>query len=274
MCEVLKIKRSSYYDWLKRPESNRKKDDKKLLKEIQRIHKKSYETYGIRRTKAQLNKEGIICGKNRVAKLMRENGIYSRLKRKFKATTNSNHNYPVAPNLLNQDFQSDVPNKKWVGDITYIPTDEGWLYLSGIEDLFNRKIVGWSFSNRITKELTISSLKQAIGKEMPGSGLIFHSDRGSQYAAYAFQDELRKYDIRQSMSRKGNCYDNACMESFFSSLKKDIIYGRKFKTREEAKVLIIEYIESFYNNRRLHSSLDNMSPNEFSSQYLKNKNVA
>lgn len=215
MCKVLKISRSSYYDWLNRPESKQKKENKQLLKDIERIHKQSYGTYGVRRIKAQLDKEGIVCGKNRVARLMRENGIYSRLKRKYKATTNSNHNYPAAPNLLEQDLQAVAPNEKWVGDITYIPTDEGWLYLAVVEDLFHRKVIGWSFNHRITKELTISALKQAIGKELPGSGLIFHSDRGSQYAAYALQDELRKYDIRQSMSYKGNCYDNACMESFF-----------------------------------------------------------
>lgn len=150
-----------------------------------------------------------------MARLMRENGIFSRLRRKYKATTNSNHCLPVAPNLLNQDFTSDTPNKKWVSDITYIPTDEGFLYLAGIEDLFQRKVVGWSLGSRITKELTISALEQAVGRENPGEGLIFHSDRGSQYAAYAFQDALHKYHIRQSMSRKGDCYDNACMESFF-----------------------------------------------------------
>lgn len=274
MCKVLKVSRSSYYDWLNRPESSRKQDDKKLLIDIRRIHKDSYETYGIRRVKAQLNRDGIRCGKNRVARLMRQNGIYSRLRRKYKATTNSNHSYPVAPNLLKQDFSSDTPNQKWVGDLTYIATDEGWLYLAGVEDLFNRKLVGWSLGSRITKELTISALRQAVGKECPGPGLIFHSDRGSQYAAYAYQDELRKYNIQQSMSRKGNCYDNASMESFFSTLKKDIIYGRKFRTREEAKIVIVEYIETFYNCRRLHSALGNMSPIEYERQFSCQKDVA
>ena len=274
MCHILKLSRSSYYEWLNRPESPSKKDDKELLNNIRRIHEESYETYGIRRIKNQLNKDGIKCGNRRVARLMHENGIYSRLKRKYKATTNSNHSYPIAPNLLNQDFTSKAPNQKWAGDITYIPTDEGWLYLAGIEDLFHRKIVGWSFNNRITKEITISALRQAIGKEQPDHGLIFHSDRGSQYAAYAYQDELRKHKIRQSMSRKGNCYDNACIESFFSTLKKDIIYGRKFTTREEAKQLIVEYIETFYNCRRLHSSLGNMSPIEYERQFITRQRAA
>jgi putative transposase len=241
---------------------------------MRRIHKESYKTYGIRRIKAKLNKEGIPCGKNRIARLMRENGIFSRLRRKYKATTNSNHRLPVAPNLLDQDFTADKPNTKWVGDITYIPTDEGFLYLSGIEDLFQRKVVGWSLGDRITKELTIRALEQAVGRENPGDGLIFHSDRGSQYAAYAYQEVLGKYCIRQSMSRKGNCYDNACMESFFSTLKKDLIYGRRFKTREEAKLAIIEYIETFYNCHRLHSTLGNMSPMEYERQYYYQEEVA
>jgi len=241
---------------------------------MRRIHKESYKTYGIRRIKAKLNKEGISCGKNRIARLMRENGVFSRLRRKYKATTNSNHRLPVAPNLLDQDFTADKPNIKWVGDITYIPTDEGFLYFSGIEDLFQRKVVGWSLGDRITKELTISSLEQAVGRENPGEGLIFHSDRGSQYAAYAYQEVLGKYCIRQSMSRKGDCYDNACMESFFSTLKKDIIYGNKFKTREEAKLVIIEYIETFYNCHRLHSTLGNMSPMEYERQYYYQEEVA
>ena len=274
MCQVLKVSRSSYYNWLRRPLSTHQKEDGILVEKMRRIHKESYKTYGIRRIKAKLNKEGISCGKNRVARLMRENSIFSRLRRKYKATTDSNHRLPVAPNLLAQDFTADKPNTKWVGDITYIPTDEGFLYFSGIEDLFQRKVVGWSLGDRITKELTISALEQAIGRENPDEGLIFHSDRGSQYAAYAYQEVLGKYCIRQSMSRKGNCYDNACMESFFSTLKKDIIYGRRFKTREEAKLAIIEYIETFYNCHRLHSALGNMSPMEYERQYYYREEVA
>ena len=274
MCQVLKVSRSSYYNWLRRPLSTHQKEDGILVEKMRRIHKESYKTYGIRRIKAKLNKEGISCGKNRIARLMRENGVFSRLRRKYKATTDSNHRLPVAPNLLDQDFTSDRPNLKWVGDITYIPTDEGFLYLAGIEDLFQRKVVGWSLGSRITKELTIDALEQAVGRENPGDGLIFHSDRGSQYAAYAYQEVLGKYCIGQSMSRKGNCYDNACMESFFSTLKKDIIYGRRFKTREEAKLAIIEYIETFYNCHRLHSALGNMSPMEYERQYYYREEVA
>ena len=165
MCQVLEVSRSSYYGWLRRPVSVHQKEDEILVKKMRRIHKESYKTYGIRRIKAKLNKESIFCGKNRIARLMRENGIFSRLRRKYKATTHSNHRLPVAPNILNQDFSADKPNTKWVGDITYIPTDEGFLYLAGIEDLFQRKLVGWSLGNRITKELTIKALEQAVGRE-------------------------------------------------------------------------------------------------------------
>ena len=213
--------------------------------------------------KSQLDKDGYSCGKDRVRRLMSEYGIYSRLRKKYKATTQSNHHYPVVENLLKQDFSATEPHQKWVGDMTYIATEEGWLYMAGIEDLYHRKLVGWSFSSRMKKQITIDAIHQAIGRERPEGGLIFHSDRGSQYAAYDYQETLRKHGIRQSMSAKGNCYDNASMESFFSTLKKDIIYGMKFKARREAIQLIVEYIETFYNCRRLHSSLNNMSPMEF-----------
>lgn len=269
MCQVLEVSRSAFYDWVKRPESSKQKEDKRLLKEIKKIHKESRSTYGIRRVKAQLNKEGITCGRNRVAKLMRENHIYSCQRRKYKATTNSKHNYPVYPNLLNQKFEAENPNEIWVGDITYIATDEGWLYLAAIEDIFTRKIVGWALDATMTRHLTISALRGAILKEMPDpdKDLIFHSDRGVQYAAFDYQNALIKNGIIQSMSRKGNCYDNAPMESFFSTLKKDLIYGRKFKTRARARLEIVDYIETFYNSRRLHSSLGYRSPREYEKQY-------
>jgi putative transposase len=267
MCSILSIKRSSYYNWIKRPLSKRIKTDNELLYKIEKIHKESYNSYGQRRIKLQLNKDGITCSRRRVKRIMDENGIHSKHKVKFKATTNSNHDYPIAPNLLNQDFSSKSPNEKWVGDLTYIATDEGWLYLASIQDLFTRKVCGWSFGERITKELTISAFKQAYKKEKPSDGLIFHSDRGSQYAAYAYQDLLKSNNTRQSMSRKGNCYDNACAESFFATLKKDIIQGERFRTREEAKSRIIEYIELFYNCKRIHSSINDMSPIEFERNY-------
>ncbi len=198
---------------------------------------------------------------------MSENGLVSVHKIKYKATTNSKHNYPVAPNLLQKDFSADAPLQKWAGDITYIPTEEGWLYLAAIKDLYHKKVVGWALGSRMTKQLTITALDQAIHRERPKKGLIFRSDRGSQYAAYNYQDKLREYGIRQSMSAKGDCFDNAPMESFFATIKKELIHRRRFRTREQAKIAIINYIETWYNPKRNHSSLGDMSPMEFERYY-------
>lgn len=220
-------------------------------------------SYGSPRITKALNKQGVKCGKNRVARLMRDNGIFSKTKRKYKATTNSKHNYPVAENIINQEFNAEHPNQIWVADITYIPTDEGWLYLAAIEDLFHRKIVGWSMDSTMTRHLTLSALRQAVRRYKPAPGLIHHSDRGSQYASHEYRKALRNYQFVASMSRKGNCYDNACMESFFGTLKTELVYGNRFKTRAEARQAIFEYIEIFYNRIRLHSSLDYMSPLEY-----------
>lgn len=269
MCFLLNIKRSTYYNWLKRPDSQRKQDDRELVCHIRRVFEESRQTYGARRIKVQLNRENIVCRKHKVSKLMNENNIYSRLKRKFKATTYSDHQYPVAPNLLDQDFSTTKPNEKWVGDITYIGTDEGWLYLAAVEDLYDKQIVGWSLNTRMTKQLVISAMDNGIKRHSPEPGLIFHSDRGSQYASYDYQELLRTNQVAQSMSRKGNCYDNACGESFFASFKKDIVLGRKFKTIEEAKLEIIDYIESFYNCKRLHSSIGYKPPKEYREEYFK-----
>ena len=274
MCKVLDIKRSSYYAWLKRPPSERKIRNEKIVTEIKRIHKESYGTYGARRVKAQLNSDGIECGKNRVSKLMKENNISSKITRKFKATTYSNHNYNVAPNLLKQNFNVDAPKTSYVGDITYIATDEGWLYLATVVDLFNREIVGWSMNSTMTRKLVMDAFNAAMLKDNPEEGFIFHSDRGVQYASYDYQDLLRENGCKQSMSAKGCCYDNACAESFFSSLKKDMLYGRKFKTRAEAKSVIVEYIELFYNSRRLHSTLGYRSPKDFKKDYYVSINEA
>lgn len=267
MCQVLDIKRGSYYAWLKRPEPNRKKEDDILLIEIKKAHRESDGTYGARRITAQLNKEGVACGKNRVSRLMNENNIFSKLKRKYKATTYSDHNFNVAPNILKQDFTVNQPNKVYVGDITYIGTDEGWLYLATVVDLFNREVVGWPMDTTMTRKLVIDAFNSAVNKENPKEGLIFHSDRGVQYASYDYQDLLRNNGFVQSMSAKGCCYGNACAESFFSSLKKDKLYGRRFKTRAEARMAIVEYIELFYNSRRLHSTLEYKSPKEYKRDY-------
>lgn len=267
MCSVLGVSRSGYYAWIDRPVSHRELDDEKLLFHIKQIHRESNGTYGILRMTKELQKRGIHCGKNRVARIMRKNNIICRTQRKYKATTNSKHNYPVAPNLLDQNFKVEQPNAVWVGDITYIATEQGWMYLAAVEDLFNRKVVGWSMSDTMPTELTASALKMAIGRRNPSDGLIFHSDRGTQYASYEYQELLHDNNMIQSMSRKGNCYDNACAESFFATLKKELIFGRKFKTRAEAKQAVAQYIEIWYNSRRLHSSLGYMSPNEFEYNY-------
>lgn len=263
MCRILEVSRSGYYAWLKRPESRRKSQNRKLLKEIRKVYQVSRRTYGSPRITIALQKEGISCGRNRVARLMRENGIAAKTKRKYKATTNSKHNYPVAENLVNQSFAASRPNHLWVADITYIPTGEGWLYLAAIEDLFQRKIVGWAMDATMTRQLVLDALRQAVWRYRPPAGLIHHSDRGSQYACHDYQQALRDYGMICSMSRKGNCYDNACMESFFGTLKRELIYGSRFKTRAEARQAIFEYIEVFYNRIRLHSALGYMSPVEY-----------
>ena len=274
MCNILGIKRSSYYAWLKRPPSERQLNDEKLVKEIKRVHKESYGTYGARRIKAQLDSDGIKCSKNKVSKLMKENNIFSKITRKFKATTYSNHNYNIAPNLLKQDFNVEAPQKAYVRDITYIATEEGWLYLATVIDLFDRCVVGWSMNSTMTRKLVIDAFNSAILKENPEEGFIFHSDRGVQYASYDYQNLLKDNGCIQSMSAKGCCYDNACAESFFSYLKKDFLYGRKFKTRSEARQAVVEYIELFYNSKRLHSTLGYKSPKEYRKSYYDNINEA
>jgi len=234
-----------------------------LLNQIRKVYNISRRTYGSPRITKALKKEGITCGKNRLARLMQENGIAAKTKRKYKATTNSKHNYPVAENVVNQNFTVGQPNQVWVADITYIATDEWWLYLAAIKDLFHRKIVGWSMDSTMTRQLVMDALRQAVWRYNPSAGLIHHSDRGSQYASYEYQQALKDYQMVSSMSRKGNCYDNACIESFFGTLKRELIYGTRFKTRAEAHQAIFEYIEVFYNQMRLHSTLGYMSPVEY-----------
>ncbi|WP_243120817.1 IS3 family transposase [Pelotomaculum sp. FP] len=267
MCQVFGVSRSGYYAWLKRPESRRKIRNKELIKKIRKVHQISRGTYGSPRITRTLKKQGITCSRNRVARLMRENDIAAKTRRKFKATTNSKHHYPVAENIVNQNFTASHPNQVWVADITYVATDEGWLYLAAIEDLFQRKIVGWAMDSTMTRQLVLDALRQAVWRYRPSAGLIHHSDRGSQYASHEYQQALKDYEMNASMSRKGNCYDNACMESFFGTLKRELIYGTRFKTRAEARQAIFEYIEVFYNRVRLHSALGYMSPVEYEQSF-------
>ena len=264
MCQILEVGRSSYYDWANRPLSQLEIEDTDIKKEISQLFLESDSTYGHRRIKKSLRKKHHIkCSNARVRRLMRELNLVAIQTRKFKATTNSKHSLPVAPNLLQQDFTAQTPGQKWVGDITYVPTGEGWLYLATVIDLFSRKVVGWAISKRMTKQLVIDAMKIAIANERPAVGLIFHSDRGSQYASYDFQDLLREHQIRQSMSAKGDCYDNACAESFFATIKKDLIHRRRFSTRSQATLAMVNYIVSWYNPKRIHSTLGDLSPMEF-----------
>lgn len=265
MCRALQASPSGYYVWLKRPISKRKQENEYLLKRIRSAHEISRKTYGSPRITAELNENGIACGKNRVADLMRKNGIAAKTKRKFKVTTNSKHNLPVAPNLvgLGSDILITGVNQVWFSDITHIPTWEGWLYLATVLDAYSRQIVGWAMDKRMNRELVINALNQAIGRRNPSAGLILHSDRGSQYASGDYQKLLRNRGFICSMSGKGNCYDNAVMESFYATLKKDLVYFESYRTREEAKRSIFEYIEILYNRIRRHSSLGYKSPANF-----------
>lgn len=268
MCQLLDVSRSGYYAWRTRPKSIRVQEDERLLVHIKQVFSQSRRLYGYPRVTRKLNADGIRCGKHKVARLMRENGLQARTKRKFRVTTNSRHNYPVAENVLSQGVMVDRPNQAWVADITYIPTDEGWLYLAAVMDLYSRQIVGWSMDRTMTQELVIDALKQARGRRSPAPGLIHHSDRGSQYASCSYQALLREYGFIPSMSRRGNCYDNACMESFFHTLKTELVYLTRYRTRAEARRSLFEYIECYYNRIRLHSALGYKSPCEYERRTL------
>jgi transposase InsO family protein len=241
-----------------------------LLGRIREIHKLSRKTYGSPRVHAELKRQGIACNQKTVARLMRLDGIQGQRKRRRVTTTDSNHCFPIAANLLNRDFHADQPNQKWVADITFIPTAEGWLYLAGVLDLFSRKVVGWEMSNRIDADLVERALRMALYQRQPGRGLIHHSDRGSQYASHQIRNLLAANQIQVSMSGKGNCYDNAVMESFFGTLKNEWVHHQRYQSRYQARLDIFKYIEGFYNTVRLHSTLGYMSPNEFEAMYHDN----
>ena len=261
---MLSVSRSTYYAWLSSTPGKWDRENLVLLKEIKTIHEQSRQTYGSPRITKELQNRGYSCSRPHVARLMAKNGIYAKTKRKFKVTTNSKHHYLVSPDLLKQNFSANAPNKVWVSDITYIRTRAGWLYLTIIIDLFNRKVVGWSISNRLTAiTTTIPALIDAFRRQRPKGRLIFHSDRGVQYACHKFRNKLAEYKMIQSMSGKGNCYDNAVAESFFHTLKTELIYCEKYETKEQAKQSIFEYIEVFYNRQRLHSALGYYTPDEY-----------
>lgn len=263
MCRVLQVSRSGYHDWLHRKKSCRVIEDARLLEKIKEQFKVSGKTYGSRRVHKQLILGGETCSRRRVARLMREYGIRPKVKHQFVKTTDSNHCLPVAQNLLDRDFDVEEPNQAWVCDITYIPTQEGWLYLAGVMDLYNREVVGWSMSERINRKLVMDSLDMATIRRKPDVGLIAHSDRGSQYASGDYQKMLKEHGILCSMSKKGDPWDNAVMESFFGTLKTERVHHRNYKIRDEARRDIFEYVEVFYNRVRLHSTLGYLSPIQF-----------
>jgi len=263
MADALDVTRSAYYAWKKRGESHRSKENGRLLERIRILHAGSYGIYGSRRITAVLQLEGQLCGKNRVARLMREGSIVSRMRRKFRITTHSKHTLVNAENLLRQNFNTDKPNRLWVSDITYIWTKEGWLYLAVILDVFSRLVIGWSLSSRLHHSLVCRAFQQAVRKRDVRPGLIFHSDQGVQYACEDVKEQLRIHQIMQSMSGSGNCYDNALAESFFHSLKTEWVYFEKYQTREQATLSIFEYIELFYNRQRVHSNLGYLSPEKY-----------
>ena len=264
MCKIFAVDKSSYYNWIKQG-SIVQKVDQKLNELIEIIFIQSRQTYGTRRIKDKLVEHyGVIVSRRRIKNILHSLGLSVKMKRRFKVmTTDSNHTLPIAPNILNRDFYASNPDEKYVGDITYIPTSEGWLYLATVIDLYSRKIVGWSMDDTMKVSLVNDALKMALTTRNPSKGLLWHTDRGSQYASYEHKDLLKQYGIVQSMSRKGNCHDNAVAESFFHTLKTELIHHEIYHTKAQAKRSIFEYIEIFYNRERSHSVNNNLSPVEF-----------
>ncbi len=266
MCEVLEVSRSGFYAWRSRPESGRSKYHRELVAEVRRIHAdRDMKSYGSPRVHKELVARGKTCSENTVAKLMQAHGLAAKTRRRYKVTTDSAHSFPLAENVLNREFEQDAPDRVWLADITYIWTLEGWLYLAAVLDSHSRKIVGWSMSHRMQTGLVMNALRMALGRRCPdqANSLLHHSDRGVQYASGVYRDLLREHNITCSMSRKGNCWDNAMMESFFATLKKERIHHELYATREEARQNVFEYIELFYNRRRRHSALGYLSPEQY-----------
>ena len=267
MCEVLDVSRSGYYTWRSRPASVREMADKRYLAKIKQIHNETKQRYGYERIWLALQQQAIDCGKHRVRRLMRQEGLVAIQTKRYKRTTKANPEHRPAPNLLEGDFWTDKPNTKWSADITYIPTQEGWLYLAVILDLFSRRIVGWAMNARMTQQLVSAALQMALDQRRPAGPLVHHSDRGSQYTGRTFQNLLASHGITPSMSGRGNCYDNAPVESFFGTLKGELVNHAVYRTRQEAMTDIFLYLEGFYNRTRLHSTIGFQSPAEFEAAY-------
>lgn len=275
MCRVLDVSPSGFHAWLKRPPSRRAREEARLKAEIQAAHSRTRETYGPERLQSELADRGVKVGVHRIKRIRKELGLKCRQKRKFKATTDSGHGLPVADNLLGQDFATArAPNEVWLSDLTYIPTQEGWLYLVGHKDLFTGEIVGYAMGERMATALVSQSLWRAVSVQRPGRGLLHHSDRGSQYCAREYRKLLVQFGFRASMSRKANCWDNAPMESFWGSLKNELVHHRRFATRAEAVDAITEWIEIFYNRQRRQARLGYLSPAAYAQKFYQERRAA
>lgn len=275
MCDTLDVSRSGYYDWNGREPSERKKKNEQILRILKDSHAKAQGMIGLDKMWDDVKDAGIKCSRNRVYKIQKANGLYSIRKKPFRVClTDSNHNMPKAPNLLNQDFNVSRPCAVWVTDITQIVTGEGKLYLAAVKDLYNKEVVGWAVADHMRTELCLDAIRSAVIKHRPPKGLIHHSDQGSQYCSKDYIEELEKYGMIRSMSRKGNCWDNACAETFFSTIKSERLHHKNYRTFEEARRDIFWYIESFYNRSRRHASLGNLTPVQFLQNYYRSRKVS
>lgn len=266
LCSVLGVSRSGYYGWVDRPESQRAISDRELLIHIRRVHLQFRRAYGAVKTWRELCGQRIPCGKHRVARLRKREGIEAQRKRRFRLTVENHHSAPAAPNLVRREFTAALPNRIWVGDMTFIRTRAGFLYLAVLLDLFARKVVGWAMHDRPSLELVLRALDMALERRRPGPGLVHHSDQAPLYSAYRYRDRMRVHGVLASMSARGNCYDNAVAESFFSTLKNELVHHCDFSTREHARAAIFDYIEVFYNRQRRHQTLAYLSPLQFEQQ--------
>ena len=273
LCRVMELKSGSYYAWRSQKRGARRvqqqEQEKALVDQIRQAHEQSLNrSYGSPRIYCELRDQGIACGRHRTARLMHDHQIVAKKARRFRVTTQSDPALPVAQNVLDRQFTASAPNERWVGDITYLWTREGWLYLAIVLDLFSRRVVGWAMQATMEARLVCDALEMAIGRSCPSDGLLYHSDRGGQYASLVYQDQLRRHGMVASMSRKGNCWDNAVAESFFSTLKTELLPAQAFRTREEAKACVFEYIEVWYNRKRRHSTLGYISPAQFEQRHF------
>jgi putative transposase len=274
MCDELNVSPSGYYAWRTRPASAREMANQELYKKIEAVYHDNRGVYGSPRIYRELKDQGVACSENRVARLMRLRGLKAKQTKRYRSTTKRNQADAAAPNLLKRDFEAEQPDQKWLADITYIPTQEGWLYLAAILDLYTRRIVGWAMAERMTSDLTVTALKMALERRQPAAGLIHHSDRGSQYTDQTYQTLLKDHRIRASMNGIGTWYDNAPMESFFGTLKSELVHHCVYLTRTEARTDLFSYIETFYNRRRRHSALDYLSPEAYEQLYRQQLGLA